>query len=104
MEHARNLMVRGAPFDSEPIPIGRSQGHRIDKQAIAGFELKFPRTIHFLVAGKRNSPWIKGPVLWRARKVDHSLVLVDDANKEAIDLRGVGLVDFSLQPCRVLGR
>src|ERR1700688_55139 len=96
-------MVRGAAFDSEPIPIGRGQGHRIDKKAIAGSKLKFPGAIHFLVAGKRNSPWVKGAVLWRTRKVDHPPVLVEDANKEAIDFRSVGLIDFSRQPRGVLG-
>src|ERR1700730_15419416 len=89
MEHDLNLMIRGTTFDSEPIPIGRSQGHRIDKHAIAGSELKFPRTIHFLVAGKRNSPWVKGAVLGRSRKVDHARALIDDANKEAIEPRPI---------------
>src|SRR6266849_5698028 len=104
MQHDLDLMVRGAAFDDESISVGRGQGHRMDKQAIPGSELKFPETIHFLVAGKRNSGWVKGAVLGRARKVDHTHALVDDANKEAIDLGGVSLIDFSRQPCRVLGR
>src|ERR1700722_11245201 len=94
-------MVWCAALDDEASSGGRGHGYRIDQQAIAGFELKFPGTIHFFVAGKRNSPWVEGSVFRRARKVEDIPVLMHDANKEAVDLRGIRLGDFPSQPGNV---
>src|SRR5258708_37085596 len=104
MQHDFDLMIRSAAFDDETVSVWRGQRHRIDQQAIAGSELKLAGTIHFLVAGKGNVRWFERIILWRSRKVDNTHVLVDDTDEKAIDLRGIGLVDFSLQPCRVLCR
>src|SRR6267154_922530 len=104
MQHDLDLMVWGAAFDEKLVSVRRTQGQRIDHQSISGCELQFPKSVHFLIPGKRNLRWIEGAVLRRSRKVEHARILADDANKKAIDLRSVGLVDFTRQPCLVLGR
>src|ERR1700730_5128777 len=94
-------MVWCAALDDEASSGGRGHGYRIDQQAIAGFELKFPGNIHFFVAGKGNSPGVECAVLRRARKVEALPVLMHDANKEAVDLRRIRLGDFTRQPSNV---